>query len=165
MPRGMYAASKRCAELLLEPYADFFEIVVMRLFGVYGPGQRGMIISRLIDQVLASEEITLSGGSGVRLNPIYIDDCVAIIRRLSDIDLSEHYEVINIGGTETVDLSEIARVVGNLAGRSPRIRFSDGKVVNLIGDTGKLSRLMPGRCGVSLEEGLRKSIAAREAQP
>lgn len=164
-PRGMYATSKRCAELLLEPYTEFFEIVVMRLFGVYGPGQRGMTISRLIDQVLADEEITLSGRSGVRLNPIYIDDCVAIIRRLSDIDPSERYEIINIGGTEAVDLLEVIRIVQKLAGRNPRIRFSDGKVVNLIGDTGKLAKRIPGRRDVSLEEGLRRCIAAREAQP
>lgn len=162
--RTMYAASKLSAELLLRPYAEFFEVVVMRLFGVYGPGQTGMLLSRIIDKVLAGEEITLAGGIGVRLNPLFIDDCVSVLRQLCDVELSNRYEIFNVGGGEVVDLAQVARYLEELTGLKARTRVTDDPHASLIGRTNKLSRVARNARFVTLQDGLRRTIAKVSAK-
>jgi nucleoside-diphosphate-sugar epimerase len=163
-PHTMYAASKRCAELLLGCYTGFYEVVILRLFGVYGPGQKGGLVSQIIDRVHAGEEITLAKGVGVRLNPIYVDDCVSIINRFCALGLRDPCEVVNVGGNQIVTLLDIANSVGRVVGRHPLTVPTDASPICLIGDTQKLEKLIPGGRAVALEDGLKNTISKLSVQ-
>lgn len=53
MRLGFYLTSKYCSELILDNYSSFLTIIQLRLFFVYGMGQRkDMLIPRLIENVL-----------------------------------------------------------------------------------------------------------------
>jgi len=82
-PGTMYAASKLAAEVVLKPFAAHMDILALRLFGVYGPGQTNAILPTVIGRFETGEAITLAGNAGVRFNPIFVDDCAILIHRLA----------------------------------------------------------------------------------
>ena len=157
-PRTMYAATKACAEHLLRPYAEHYEVVIMRLFGVYGPGQENMLIPRLIERVLPGDEITVARGIGVRLNPIFVDDCVELIRRLGAVALPSRYEIVNVGGREIVDLPAIIRALESITGRRAAVRATNDDPISLVGNVRKLVDLSGYEAFTPLVEGLRRTV-------
>ena len=69
---GFYPVSKRAAELLARAYDDLLEVVVLRPFFVYGPGQRaGMLVRAMAERVRGGEEIVLQGERGMVFNPVH----------------------------------------------------------------------------------------------
>jgi nucleoside-diphosphate-sugar epimerase len=121
-----------------------------------------MLFAQIIDKILADEEIELQGGTGVRLNPLYIDDCVAILTELCQIKMPSTYEIFNVGGNEIVDLVRVVREVELLTGRRARVRCASLTPVSLTGSITKLSSVMHGGIWATvLTEGLRKTVSER----
>ena len=152
-PLGFYLASKHCAELLAENYATYFNLIVLRFFFVYGPGQnRTMLIPRLVDNLSAGRPITLSGANGIRINPTYVTDAVTSVVAALSVDNSEK---INVAGPEACALRSIADLIGELVGREPLFSITDSTASrDLVGDTTKMARLL-GPPITSLRDGLR----------
>jgi len=50
-PIGYYGATKYAAEQLMKAYNNFFQISILRLFGIYGPGQNKMTIPNIIKKI------------------------------------------------------------------------------------------------------------------
>jgi nucleoside-diphosphate-sugar epimerase len=114
---GLYFASKYSAELLLGALEPIISLVVLRLFFVYGAGQdTSMLISRLIQAVRSGSPIQLQGRDGIRINPIYIQDCVRAIERAATIPGSH---LLNIAGPEVVSLRDVGNIIGRCLGRLP----------------------------------------------
>lgn len=162
-PRTMYATSKASAEYLLRPYAEYFEVLVMRLFGVYGPGQDNALFPRLISRLASGSEITVGQGIGVRLNPVFIDDCVELIGRLSTIVLPGRHEIVNLGGREIVDLPFVIRLLETLTGRRATVRDTDDTPISLVGSIRKLVALTGYDHFTPLEDGLGRTIRKTES--
>ena len=79
-PLGHYLASKHCAELLSESYADHMTVTILRFFFVYGPGQRpDMFIPRLVGSIAEGRPIMLGGEDGLCTNPVHVTDAVSAI--------------------------------------------------------------------------------------
>ncbi len=160
----MYAASKLAAEVLLRPFSSLFEVLVTRLFGVYGPGQQGTLFPQMIKRVRQGDEITLARGIGLKVNPLYIDDCARILAALSEAPQPTSYEVVNIGGDQVVTLAEVVETIESLLGRKARIRTTDEQPISLIGNVMKLARLVPVGPLVPLKQGLIRTIDASGEQ-
>lgn len=142
-PLGYYLASKQCAELLTQSYASQFTVVILRFFFVYGPGQRrSMLIPRLIDSVRDGRPVTLQGPDGVRLNPTYVDDAASAVRGALALESSH---IINVAGTETVTMRELAGLIGSAVGRKPSFDVRKEEAPrHLVADTTKMRRLLGG---------------------
>ncbi len=137
-PSSMYAATKLCAELLLQPYSDFLEVVIARLFGVYGPGQRQMLIADTIQQVQTGREIRLAGGAGLYMTPLFIDDCVRVLDTLAMVPLERACNILNVAGDELLSLGEIVHEVAKKLHISPVIKTTDDLPKYLCGDNTRL---------------------------
>jgi len=157
-PETMYGASKLAAEVLLKPYSEFMHVLVLRLFGVYGPGQVDAMLPVVIQRFNAGTEITLAGNIGVRFNPIYVEDCASAIHRLTTAPTSSGYEVLNIGGTELIDLREVSELLESFGNKKALTRVTADNPRQLVGSNEKLHQL----CGftqiVSFQEGLRRTF-------
>lgn len=153
-PVGFYQASKLAAELLLGPYRDLLEAVVLRPFFVYGAGQRGMLVASLAQRVLGGEEVTVDGDPGLRCNPIHVSDATRAIAAAMTVDAPAG--VVNVAGDETVSISGLVSALAAAAGVPARvIHAGDGPPGDLLGDNALMRDglgVTP-RCG--LEEGLR----------
>lgn len=157
-PLNFYLTSKYSGELMIGNYSGLFKTVVFRPFFVYGPGQRGMLISNLIERVMDGEPIRVQGDPGVRTNPIYVADMVRALVAALDHDRSA---VFNAAGDDAVTLTELVRLIGKATGREPRIEHA---ATDSSGDLVASNVLMKEELGiapeVTLDDGLRRTYAA-----
>jgi len=157
-PDTMYGASKLSAEILLKPFSQFMDVIALRLFGVYGPGQTNAMLPGVIQKFNAGDEIILAGNVGVMFNPIYVDDCSAIIHRLITVPVSRGYELLNIGGSEVVDLRNVILLLEKLIGKKALTRTTSEHPKQLVGSTDKLNQLVGFKESVPFEEGLLRTF-------
>ncbi len=119
-PASPYAATKRMNELQLSAYRDLFGLGVfaLRFFTVYGPRQRpDMAIAKFTQAISAGKPITLFGDGSSRRDYTFIDDIVtgtvAAIERVKP----GAYEIFNLGGTQTISLTELVETVERVVGK------------------------------------------------
>jgi len=160
-PLNFYFASKYSAELLIANYQRFFPTVVLRLFFVYGPGQRGMLVPTLIDRVERGETIFVDGEPGLQVNPIYVGDAV----RVFEPGLAAQAPgLFNVAGDETLTITDLVRVIGEVTGRQPAIEYRPAdRAGDLIGDNAQMRNVLGVVPRTPLREGLRLTVAERRA--
>lgn len=102
---GHYFATKYAGELLAQAYGSQLETVSARVFFCYGPGQRlPMLVPRLAHRIRDGLTITLPGGTGPRMNPIFVEDAAEVFAKLVE---DGGPAVVNVGGPRAVSLREI----------------------------------------------------------
>lgn len=156
-PSSMYASTKLCAEHLVTQYSTFFQTIILRLFGVYGPGQTNMIIPNIIESVYKKKEITLAQKIGLYMTPIYISDCVEMLYKLI-IDQKTTCDTFNMSGSEVTHLGDIIKYVEELLNCSANISFSNDEPRYLLGESKKLREALDYNKMVSFKEGMRKIL-------
>lgn len=154
---SFYAATKRAAELLAEPYAAYFQVVLPRLFGVYGAGARNTLLADMVDRVATGKPITLTGGVGIYLTPIYVEDCVDVLAALADGRLERRFEVTNVAGEERLSLTEMVQEIGRQLGREPNATSTPGTPPSLCADISRL-RAIYGRTFTPFVAGLGQTL-------
>lgn len=151
-PLNFYFGSKYSAELLIGNYGMLLNTVVLRPFFVYGAGQKGMLVSNLVERVLRDETVTVEGDPGLHINPIHVDDAVRVFEPALTLGRSG---LFNIAGDEVVTMTELVELIGAVTGRTPRIVHgqapSEG---HLIGDNGAMKQVLGVEPLVPLREGL-----------
>lgn len=137
-PLDYYLGTKLSSELLLAPFRNHLNIVILRFFFVYGPGQdRSMLIPRLISRVVEGEPVDLSSETGIRLNPIHARDAAAAIAKSLDLSGSA---TINVAGSETVSIRQLCDLIGEIVGREPRYRIAaeDSEAKDLVAENARM---------------------------
>ena len=171
--RWAYAVSKMFDEhvaLALASERDL-RVTVLRLFNAYGPLNHlswwGGPVVTFAEAMLDGEPIEIHGDGKQTRTFTYVSDTVDGIARALGRPESRG-EVINIGGTETVTILELAtrihRAVGN--GRSLGVEFVGYEelpgnyqdVRHRVPDTSKARELLGFEAQVSLDEGLRLTL-------
>ncbi|OPY62548.1 MAG: UDP-glucose 4-epimerase [Pelotomaculum sp. PtaU1.Bin065] len=144
-----YALSKLTGEQILELYNKYFKVIITRFFTVYGPGQRNMLIPKIIERVKLGQSIFLepteeknSENEGLLLTPCYIDDAVSILQALMQINNKDSI-IINVAGSEIISIKKIAQEVGKLLGKKPIYsEVASLRQGNLIADNSFLKSLV-----------------------
>lgn len=137
---GYYLGSKACGEILVQSYASVFDVVVVRPFFIYGPGQkRSMLIPRLFDSVATGRPITLQGDSGIRINPIHVNDAASAVAAALDLDRSATF---NIAGPDVLSIREICEGMGHYLGIRPVFAQLQGEPTDLIADIAAMRRYL-----------------------
>lgn len=138
---GFYLSTKLCSEIVAQNYAQYFNVVILRYFFVYGPGQRqSMLIPRLIQRVRDGQPLVLQGEDGIRTNPVHVSDAVAATRRALELDRSH---TVNVGGPEVLSLREIGRLIGEAVGREPIFKTDNSSPPgHLAGDITRMRDLL-----------------------
>ena len=156
---GFYAATKLAGEQLLRGYASFFSTQTLRIFGVYGPGQREMLVRQLIDRVTCGEPVVLQPAAqgvtdeGLRWTPCHAHDAAEAIVRL--LDAPPDCDVINLAGSETVSIAGVARAIGGCLGIEPHFSVAtESRRLDLVADNQRLRELMPDHHFITLAEAL-----------
>jgi UDP-glucose 4-epimerase len=113
--RWSYAASKALDEFLALSYwrERKVPVVVVRLFNTVGPrqtGRYGMVLPNFVKQALDNAPITVYGSGTQSRCFCDVRDTVEALIRLMDTDKSVG-EVVNIGNTEEISMTELAEAV------------------------------------------------------
>jgi UDP-glucose 4-epimerase len=129
---GYYLGSKACGEILVQSYASIFQVVILRPFFMYGPGQnRSMLIPRLMDSVATGKHVTLQGTHGLRINPVHVDDAAQAVLAALKLKASATF---NIAGPDVISIREICEGMGEYLKTSPKFIQQDGFANDLIAD-------------------------------
>jgi dTDP-glucose 4,6-dehydratase len=163
-PRGVYDEAKRYAEAIVMAYhrVHGLQTRIVRIFNTYGPRMRlkdGRVVPSFIDQALRGEPLTIFGDGSQTRSFCYVDDLVEGIVRLMH---SDHPLPVNIGNPNELSVLEFANEILRVTGsRSPlvfkELPEDDPKVRQP--DIGLARKLLGWEPRVSLEEGLRRTIA------
>lgn len=159
-PVSPYGITKLAAEHLCHAYAVNFglPITILRLFSVYGPGQRpDMGYHIFMRALLDGTTITVDGdGSDSRSNT-YVDDCVEGLVLAFEQPAASVGETFNIGGGEEVTVNQVLAQLQELAGKRATIVHGPprpGDQRRTAADIGKAQRLLGYRPRTTLAQGL-----------
>lgn len=159
MDLNHYLAGKISSEILLRAYSREFITITLRLFFMYGPGQREtMLVPRLVNNVLQGQPILLQGPNGMRANPVYVDDAAAAVAAALALTASD---TVNVAGPQVLTMREIGVLIGEAIGRAPRFEYQPGaRPRHLIGDTGKMGRVLGAPPRTGFAEGVKYMLEA-----
>jgi nucleoside-diphosphate-sugar epimerase len=104
-PVSPYGVTKLAAEHLClaygRPEVSALSVTILRLFTVYGPGQRpDMAMRRFLEAAVTGDPVTLFGDGLQTRDFTYVSDAVSAIRAAAETSLPG--EVLNVGGGERV---------------------------------------------------------------
>ena len=170
-PRACYDEGKRAAEALAFDFLRLgrADVRVARIFNTYGPRMRsddGRVVSNVICQALAGDDITIYGDGSQTRSFCFVDDLVEALSRLMASEAAVGMPV-NIGDPNELAVRDLVDLVVALTGTrsrivrrplpvdDPRRRKPDiSRAMDLLGWTPK----------IGLDCGLRATIAAFEQE-
>jgi UDP-glucuronate 4-epimerase len=167
-PVSPYGVTKLAAEHLCGLYAGVFGVpaVALRLFTVYGPGQRpDMAFQRFLTAASQDREITLYGDGAQTRDFTYVEDVTAGFAAAGELCRAGRGQgqVINIAGGSRASVNEVLGQIERLAGHPLRVQHLEaqpGDVINTWADTRRAADLLAFRPQVSLADGLARQWAA-----
>jgi UDP-glucose 4-epimerase len=126
--RWSYAASKLIDEFLaLSEYNDGnLKPIIVRLFNIIGPNQLseyGMVVPKFVEAALNDNPITIHG-SGIQTRSFtWVGDVVNYFYLLAKNEL--YGEIYNIGQTEEISISDLAKLIIQKCNSKSEIIFKD----------------------------------------
>jgi UDP-glucuronate 4-epimerase len=163
-PISPYASTKVSGELLGHVYSHLYgmRFIALRFFTVHGPRQRpDLAVHKFAALMLAGKPIPVFGNGGTSRDYTFIDDVVNGIRAAMDYTASP-YEVINLGNTRTVQLSDMIAALERATGVSATIeRHSEqpGEVPRTWANIDKARALLGYSPQTTCEEGVQRFVA------
>jgi nucleoside-diphosphate-sugar epimerase len=156
-PLQPYAASKKAAETLSFSYhyLHHLDVTVVRYFTVYGPaGRPGMSMFRFTKWITEGEPVTIFGDGNQTRGFTYVDDIArGTIQALKPLG----YEIINLGGHQTISVNDLVHTIETLLGKKAKLEFLPANPADMNAswaDVSKASRLLGWTPQVSLEKGI-----------
>ncbi len=160
-----YAASKIAADKIVESMvcAHGLPAVTVRPFNTYGPRQSARaVIPSIIVQALSAG--ASNWAHWIRCDLTFITDTVSGFIRAAQAD-GVMGETINLGTGEGVSIGELAKIIFDILGVSPkivsdaqRVRPAASEVMQLVSNNSKAAKLLQWRPTVTLRDGLAGTI-------
>jgi len=141
---------------------------IVRIFNTYGPRMRrndGRAIPNFLSQALHGKPLTVFGDGSQTRSFCYVDDLIEGIFRLT---MSDEHMPVNIGNPNEMSLLEMAKLIIELTESRSEVVFEalpvDDPQVRQP-DITRARQLLGWEPEVSLEEGLRRTLASLEGDP
>jgi UDP-glucuronate 4-epimerase len=160
-PLQPYAASKKGAEAMCHAYhfLNGIDITIVRYFTVYGPaGRPDMVMFRFLKWIAEGEPVRLNGTGEQSRGFTYLEDIasgtVAGLRPLG-------YEIINLGGHETITINGMIRILEEKLGRKAEVFHYPAHKADMDSnwaDVSKAERLLDWKPQVGLDEGIGRMV-------
>ncbi len=161
-PISPYASTKRANELMCYTYSHLYKmpITCLRFFTVYGErGRPDMAVAKFTRLINEGKAIPLFGdGSAIR-DFTYVGDIINGL--VASVYTPMRYEIINLGGSRTVDVKTLISLIEENLGKKAIIDFLPpfpGDVPVTSADTTKAERLLGFTPEVGIEEGIRRYV-------
>jgi nucleoside-diphosphate-sugar epimerase len=160
-PLQPYAASKKGAEALCHAYHFLYglDISVFRYFTVYGPaGRPDMSMFRFARWITEGETLRVNGDGEQSRGFTYIDD----IARGTILGLKPlGYEVINLGGHETIRINQLIELMEEITGKKAVIEHLPANPADMLANWAnveKARRLLGWQSEIPLIDGVTRLV-------
>lgn len=142
-----YALSKLAGEEMVAVVPDI-EVTRVRLFGVFGPGQRAGLVPAIAERVAANEPVTLAAhphvaddDGGLRISLTCVDDVIQMLTGLvARPDVLPG--VVNLAAPEAASVREIATAIGDTLGIAASFAPAPSRQTDFIADVTRLAELI-----------------------
>ena len=168
-PLSMYAATKKCNELMAHAYSHLHGLPTtgLRFFTVYGPwGRPDMALFVFTRRILAGEPIDVFNHGHHRRDFTYIDDIVEGAVRVFDRPPAPNdgppYRLYNIGGGKPVELLRFIELIEENLGRKATknlLPLQAGDVAETHADVTPLERDFGFAPRTPIETGIERFVA------
>ena len=163
-PVSLYAATKRCDELIAHVYAHLYRIpsTGLRFFTVYGPwGRPDMAPVLFAKAILAGKPIKVFNNGNLSRDFTYIDDIIESVVRLIDHapEGPVPTDIYNVGCGHPMALMDFISILEDSLGRKAEkimMPMQKGDVYQTWADTSKLQKLTGFAPATPLAEGIRR---------
>ncbi len=160
-PLQPYAASKKAAEVMSHSYHFLhgLDVTIFRYFTVYGPaGRPDMVMFRFAQWIAEGRTVHLNGDGEQSRGFTYVDD----IARGTVLGLKPAgYEIINLGGHETITINEMISMLEKFIGKKARIETHPCPKADMTAnwaDVSKARRMLGWEPRVNLAEGIHNLV-------
>jgi UDP-glucuronate 4-epimerase len=157
-PIAPYALSKRVNELQAYYFRHLYGLksTGLRFFTVYGPwGRPDMALFIFTQKILKGEPIAVNNQGKMKRDFTYVDDIASGV--VASLDKSNDYEIFNLGGNQTVELTYFIDVIEKTIGQKAKrelLPMQPGDVPQTAADVSKAERLLGFNPKVHIEEGI-----------
>jgi UDP-glucose 4-epimerase len=170
-PISPYGFHKAACELLAREYATCFglQLLITRVFSVYGPAQRRLLVWELFEQCLSADPVVSLQGTGEESRDfLYADDVASAVLHLAERCRRERraqsFNVINLASGQETRAASLADQIRKLVAPAKQItcqgRQRRGDPLQWRADIARLGELAPGWRPRPLGEGLARCATA-----
>ncbi|MEW5871980.1 MAG: SDR family NAD(P)-dependent oxidoreductase [Chloroflexota bacterium] len=166
-PLQAYAASKKGAEALCHVYHFLYnlDVTIFRYFTVYGPaGRPDMSMFRFTQWISEGLPVKVNGDGEQSRGFTYIDD----IARGTILGLKPlGFEVINLGGHETIRINQLIDMLEGLIGRKALVEHFPAHPADMLANWASVEKarhLLGWEPRVSLQEGVANLVSWYQAE-
>ena len=166
LPKSFYAVGKLASEYYLKIYSKYnIDVVALRLFNVYGPGQnmenlkQGMI-SIFLAQALSNKHISVKGNPERFRDFVYIDDIVDSFKIILEAN-ELGYRCYNISTGVRTTISDLLHKIITCLPFEVSVEYSGstpGDQFGIYGDANKIAKELGWKYQIDLNQGLKKMI-------
>lgn len=171
-PLSPYALQKFVGEQYCKVYHMLYglETVSLRYFNVFGPGQDphseySAVIPKFITGLLANQPITIFGDGEQSRDFTFIDNVVEA--NLLALRAKEAPGIVcNIGCAERITLNQLIQILEKITDTKAQVEYAAGKpgdVRHSLADIGRAKAILQYQPKISVEEGLRRTVAAYQS--
>ena len=122
-PLQPYAASKKGAEAMAHAYHHLYgiDVTVVRFFTVYGPaGRPDLALFRFVQWISEGRPVRVNGDGEQSRGFTFIDDIArGVILALKPVG----FEIINLGGHETITINNLIKLVEDIVGKKAVVQY------------------------------------------
>jgi UDP-glucuronate 4-epimerase len=164
MPVSLYAATKKCNELMAHTYSHLFNIqtIGLRFFTVYGPwGRPDMAMFLFTDAIINNRPIKVFNNGELYRDFTYIDDIVNGVLATINKASTSNYAIYNIGNSKPVKLLDFINAIEDNLGITAikeMLPMQAGDVEKTWADVSKFSEIYRYNPKVLIEEGVSNFI-------
>ncbi len=158
-----YAATKIAGEFLCSTYSHLYQlrVVALRYFTVYGPRQRpDLAIHQFTRRIHAGQPIEQFGNGTTRRDYTYIDDVIQGTMAALRYE-GPHFDIFNLGESETIQLKDLIVAIENALGKKAKINQlpeQPGDMPLTCADISKARKLLGYNPTTGFSEGLPKFV-------
>ena len=158
-----YAATKIASEFLCSTYSHLYQlrVVALRYFTVYGPRQRpDLAIHQFTRRIYAGQPIEQFGDGTTRRDYTYIDDVIQGTMAALQYE-GPHFDIFNLGESETVQLKDLIAAIEKALGKKAKINRlpeQPGDMPLTCADISKARKLLGYDPRTKFEDGLPKFV-------
>jgi UDP-glucose 4-epimerase len=169
-PISPYGFHKLVCEQLAEEYALLWEmpIVICRLFSVFGPRQRRLLVWELVEQIMSDGPIIRLQGTGLEERDyLAVSEIAKALDSLAKQRSTDSLQSFNFGSGTSLRVIDLIDILQQLTGvQKPVVRGRRGRhgdPLHWQADNSRLREALPDWCPLPLEDGLAECLVAWKA--
>lgn len=115
-PISPYGYHKQICEQLASEFADVYKIpiTILRLFSVFGPLQKNLLIWELYQQMAIKGHITIDGTGKESRDYLHIEDLCNIFQLLLDLKNPPQKHILNIASGHSIKINKLVQLMSKV---------------------------------------------------